>query len=567
MNEDFEADGIADPTALPEAAVPAAPARGVPAGALPARTSAATLARAGLIVAATYLVARILGYVRVLIIGTTFGAGADLDAFFAAFRIPDLIFQLVAAGAVASAIVPLVAGLLATGEQARAWRVVSTIANLMLVALVVLALVAFVVAEPLVAAITPGFDAAGLAKTVDLTRIMLVAPILLALGAVATSALNADRRFGASAVAPILYNLAIIGGAVLLSGPFGVTGLAIGVVAGSFGHLVVQLPALARAGFRYVPRIDLSDEQARRALTLMGPRVLGLGVTQITFVVMTSLASNLGAGAISAYTIAFALLQIPLGVIGIPLGIVIFPSLSREIAIGRTSNYVELLTRSLRILIFVMLPITALAMVLRLQIVELLLGYGRFDQAAVQLTADTLLLFMLGLTAHSAIGVLARAFYARQDTRTPVAAAILAVVVNTSLGVLLVGPLGLPALGLAIATAAWVEALVLLWMLGRREAGFDLPAIASITFRSAFGSVAAAIAALAVLEAAGALVTPGASAGIREAPSKVVLVVEAGLATIAGVLAYVAFSIALRIPELPSIVGIMVDLVRRRGRP
>jgi len=525
------------------------------------------LSRGGLIVAATYLVARILGYIRVLIIGTTFGAGADLDAFFAAFRIPDLIFQLVAAGAVASALVPLVAGLLANGEQARAWRVVSTVANLMLAALVVLAVVAFVVADPLVAAITPGFDAAGLAKTVDLTRIMLVAPILLALGAVATSALNADRRFGASAVAPILYNLAIIGGAVLLSGPFGVTGLAIGVVVGSFGHLVVQLPALARAGFRYVPRIDLSDEQARRALTLMGPRVLGLGVTQITFVVMTSLASNLGAGAISAYTIAFALLQIPLGVIGIPLGIVIFPSLSREIAIGRTSNYVELLTRSLRILIFVMLPITALAMVLRLQIVELLLGYGRFDQAAVQLTADTLLLFMLGLTAHSAIGVLARAFYARQDTRTPVAAAILAVVVNTSLGVLLVGPLGLPALGLAIATAAWIEALVLLWMLGRREAGFDLRAIASVTLHAVIGSAVAAVAALVVLQVASALLGPGTVAGVPAQPGKVVLLIEAALASVAGILAYVGVSIALRIPELPSIVGIMVDLVRRRGRP
>jgi putative peptidoglycan lipid II flippase len=419
--------------------------------------------------------------------------------------------------------------------------------------------VAFLAAEPLVAAITPGFDGAELARTVDLTRIMLVAPILLALGAVATAALNADHRFGASAVAPIVYNLAIIGGAVLLSGPLGVTGLAIGVVVGSLGHLAIQIPPLVRAGYRYVPKIDLSDDHARRALVLMGPRVLGLGASQITFVVMTSLASNLGEGAISAYTIAFALLQIPLGVIGIPLGIVIFPSLSRELAIGRTANYLELLTRSLRILIVVMLPITALAMVLRVQIVELLLGYGRFDAGAVQLTADTLLLFMLGLTAHSAIGVLARAFYARQDTRTPVVAAILAVVINTSLGVLLVGPLGLPALGLAIATAAWAEALALLWMLRRREAGFDLGGIASVTIRAAIGSVAAAGAALLVLEAWSAVAGPGGG--------KVALLLDAALATIAGGLAYAGVALVLRIPELPSIVAIMLDLVRRRGRP
>jgi putative peptidoglycan lipid II flippase len=238
---------------------------------------------------------------------------------------------------------------------------------------------------------------------------------------------------------------------------------------------------------------------------------------------------------------------------------VIFPSLSRELAIGRTANYLELLTRSLRILIVVMLPITALAMVLRVQIVELLLGYGRFDAGAVQLTADTLLLFMLGLTAHSAIGVLARAFYARQDTRTPVAAAILAVVINTSLGVLLVGSLGLPALGLAIATAAWAEALALLWMLRRREAGFDLGGIASVTIRAAIGSVAAAGAALLVLEAWNAVAGSGGG--------KVALLLDAALATIAGGLAYAGVALVLRIPELPSIVAIMLDLVRRRGRP
>jgi putative peptidoglycan lipid II flippase len=170
----------------------------------PERTTARSLARAGLVVASVYLVARVLGYIRVVVIGTTFGAGPELDAFFAAFRIPDLIFQLVAAGAVASALVPLVAGQLARGEHERAWRVVSTIANLMLIALALLAVVAFIAAPWLVPAITPGFDQAGLERTIGLTRIMLAAPVLLALGAVATSALNADRRFAASAVAPIV---------------------------------------------------------------------------------------------------------------------------------------------------------------------------------------------------------------------------------------------------------------------------------------------------------------------------------------------------------------------------
>ncbi|MEO8274478.1 MAG: lipid II flippase MurJ, partial [Chloroflexota bacterium] len=212
----------------------------------PPRSSAVALAKAGLVVSGAYLVARVLGYVRVVVIGTTFGAGKELDAFYAAFRIPDLIFQLVAAGAVASAVVPIVSGLIAGDERARAWRVVSTLVNLMLVGLLVFASIAFIWTPQFVAAITPGFDQPQLDRTVELTRIMLASPILLALGAIVTAALNSERRFAASAVAPIVYNLAIIGAAVFLSDSMGVTGLALGVVAGSLGLLVVQLPALRR---------------------------------------------------------------------------------------------------------------------------------------------------------------------------------------------------------------------------------------------------------------------------------------------------------------------------------
>ncbi len=302
------------------------------------RPMATSLARAGLIVSSAYLGSRLLGYVRVVVIGTTFGAGPELDAFFAAFRIPDLIFQLVAAGAVASALVPIVSGFLATGERSRAWGIVTTVANLMLVALVVLGALAWLVAPAIMPIITPGFNAAELARTVDLTRIMLAGPVLLGLGAVATAALNGTRRFAAAAIAPIIYNLAIIGGAVILGPTMGVTGLAIGVVAGSAGHLLIQVGPLLRAGYRWLPRVDLSDAEARHAFILMAPRAVGLGATQLIFVVLTSLASSLGTGAITAYTIAFSLLQIPIGVIGLPLGIVLFPSLSGELALGRTGT-------------------------------------------------------------------------------------------------------------------------------------------------------------------------------------------------------------------------------------
>ena len=523
---------------------------------IPGRSARSGLIRAGVILSATFLVSRALGYLRTVVLGATFGTGSELDAFFAAFRVPDLIFQLVAAGAMGSALIPVLAGLLATGKRAQAWRVVGTLMNLLLLAMASLAAVAFIGAPLLVRALAPGFDAAELATTTDLTRIMLAAPVLLALGAIATSTLNAEGRFTAAALAPIVYNLGIIGGAVLFGPTAGVTALAWGVVAGAAGHLLIQLPPLLGLGFRPSLGMDLADTAARRVLVLLAPRALGLGASQLTFIVMTALASSLGEGAISSYTIAFALLQIPVGVIGVPLGVVIFPSISREHALGETAAYVGLVTRSVRLLIFAMIPIAALGIALREPVVELLFGYGKFDLEAVERTAATFAIFLIGLPAHASIAVLARAFYARQDTRTPVVAAVLAVAVNTALGVLLVGPLDLPGLALAIAIAAWLEAATLLVVLGRRVPTLDLPAILRVLGQSIAGGVAAAAA---TVVAAGALVdllAPG--------TDKLSILAGSAIATLVGGAVYLAIALALRIPELPSIVGLVTDKIRRR---
>ena len=254
---------------------------------------------------------------------------------------------------------------------------------------------------------TSGFDPATMARTIELTRIMVLSPIFLALGAVATSVLNTEERFAAAVSAPIVYNLAIIGAAILLTPSLGAVGLAVGVVAGSLGHLLVQIPPLRRLGFRYTPKIDVSDPAARRALALMAPRAVGLGASQITFVVVTALATTVGLGAVTAFTIAFTLLQIPIGVIGVPLGVVLFPSLSRGSAIGDHEAFVGLLNRALRLLVVVMIPVAALAGILRVETVAVL--FRSFDPAAIRLTADTFLAFLVGAPAHAVIAVLARA--------------------------------------------------------------------------------------------------------------------------------------------------------------
>jgi putative peptidoglycan lipid II flippase len=526
-------------------------------------SAARTLARAGLIVSGAFLVSRLLGWLRVVVIGNAFGASAELDAFYAAFRIPDLLYQLVAAGALSSALIPVLAELFARDEERRAWRVVSTIADLILVALVVLGLVVLVTAPVLVdTVIAPGFDAQAKALTVDLTRIMVLSATFLALGAVATSVLNARRRFAAAAIAPIIYNLAIIGGALFLAPSMGAAGLAVGVVAGAAAHLLVQLPALSRLGYRWLPSLDTGDAATRQAIVLMIPRAIGLGASQITFVVVTALATTLGVGAVTAFTIAFTLLQIPIGLIGVPLGIVLFPSLSHEVAVGNMAEFRGLLGRALRAIIVVMLPVAVITALLRTETVALL--FPAFTASDVAWTADTLLALTIGLVAHALIAVLARAFYAQQDTRTPVMAAILAVLINTTLAVALVGPVGLPGVGLAIAIAAWIEAGTLSVLLWRRVRGLDTAGLVSVALRTALAAGAAAAVGLALQVSVGAALVPDPIVGgVEETPGLVATIV---VLTVGVGLTFVAVALALRITELRSIVGLMIDALRRPRR-
>ncbi|MEI8334859.1 MAG: murein biosynthesis integral membrane protein MurJ [Chloroflexota bacterium] len=520
-------------------------------------TSRRSLARAGLLVTGAFFAARVLGWIRLLVISTTFGASADLDAFFAAFRIPDLIFQLVAAGALGTALIPVIAGLFASDENARAWRVTSTVANLMLAALAVLSVVVFVFAPWIIPAITPGFDPAQMDLTVTLSRIMLLSPILLALGSVANSVLNARHHFLAPAIAPIAYNLAIIAAALFLAPLIGVTGLAIGVVIGSVLLLAIQVPPLFRGGFRYVPRVDLRDAAARQTLLLMGPRAVGLGVGQLSLVISTALASLLVTGSITAYNIAFTVLQIPIGIIGVPLGIVALPAMATELARGSVKRYTDLLVKSLRLILFVMLPMTAFGIVLRRQVITLLFDYGQFDAQAVDLTSDALFFFLLGLASESLLVILARAFYAGRDTRTPVIAAIIAVVVNVTIAIVTIGPLGLPGLALGLAVGSWIETVILVAILRLRVAGFSVSELIDAGIRSGIAALVGGIVTF--------FVARGVETALGPTLSKPELAIQVVLAGGLGTLAVVGVAVVLRIPELPSILGLMRDALRRSG--
>jgi putative peptidoglycan lipid II flippase len=387
---------------------------------------------------------------------------------------------------------------------------------------------------------------------------MLLSPLFMAGGAIASAALNARGRFGAASVAPLVYNLGIIAGALFAVPLMGPTGLAVGVVVGAAGHVLVQVPGMAAIGARVRLSADLSDPPTRKALVLMGPRTLALGATQVVFVVTTALASGLPTGSVTAFTVAFALLQIPLGVIGVPLGTILLPSLSRVAATGDMAEFRRLLVRGLSLLGYVMLAISALGIPVSADVVRETYGISHTDVQVVGWIALTLAVFMVGLTAHSLIAVLARAFYALQDTATPVVAGIVAVGVNIVVGVALVGPLGLAGLAVAIAAGAWIETAILVVLLGRRVPELGLGEVWVLMAKALIAAVPGALVAWAVTFV---LVSAwGTSAGY------LVTFVRLVAATAAGGVVMLGASLALRIDEPRRMLGIVRDLARRGGR-
>ncbi|HEX5040890.1 MAG TPA: murein biosynthesis integral membrane protein MurJ [Candidatus Limnocylindria bacterium] len=512
------------------------------------------LVTASLILTIAALASRLLGWVRLLVIGSQFGASRELDAYFAAFRIPDAIFQLVVAGALSAALIPVFAGYRARGEDREAWVLASSVINLVLIALAVLSLLMAIFAPVLVPIVAPGFDAPTTELTIRMTRIMLLSPVLIGMGAVVTGILNSYQQFSVPAVAPLLYNFAIILAAIFLAPIIGVEGLAVGVAIGSLAHLAVQLPSLAKVGQRYDLTIGLGHPGVRRVAWLMGPRTLGLAAGQLNFIVSTILASGLPEGSLTAYNYAFQLSQIPVGVIGVSIAVALFPTLSQDAALGRVGDIRHQVANAVRVLIFIAAPLTAIMVVLREPLTSVFYQYGLFSQSATETTANALLYFAIGLVGHIVVHVLTRAFYAMQDTKTPVAWAVVAVAINIVLMAALVGPMGVEGLALALSIAAILEVIGLLWSLRRRLDSIEGGEILGSLARAGLAALAAGLlmlGGLAIVEA-----TVGGLLDNAIGRLIVLLVLAA-----AGGAIYLVVATALRSPEL-----VQLRTLLRRGR-
>ncbi len=515
------------------------------------------IALAGLVVVAGVVLSRLIGWFRTAVFLAQFGGtSSPLDAFYAAFRIPDTLFQLVAAGAVGSALVPVASALLAGGEAERARRLVSTIANLMVLALIPLAVVVWIAAPAIVPVIAKPKDPAQLDLVIGLTRVMLLSPMLLAVGAVMTAGLNSLGIFGAPAMAPNVYNIGIIVCAVVLAPFLGIYALAIGVVVGSAGLVLTQATAVRRSRL-YQPEIHIHDPAVRETLKLMAPRALGLGVTQLVFLVNTYFAQSLASdGGLTAYTTAFTTLQIPIGLIGVPLGIILLPPLSRAVAQGDDERFRRLVDQSLRLLLFVVVPLMGFMLVLAAPTIAFLYQHGSFTAQSTATYTPIYEVFLLGLVAHVLIALMAPIFYAGKDTRTPVTAALLAVAVDVIAAVVLFPFFHLAGLALAIGLGAWAEVILLVAFMERRI-GFDLRPMARHAVSFAAGAC--------VASAAAYLVARYVEGSMGGPSSFVAQFLELAAGGLVGLAVYVAWARVFRLPELSASVNLARVLVGRRG--
>ena len=428
---------------------------------------------AAILVALSSLASRLLGVVRDRILAGQFGAGATLDIYYAAFRIPDLIYNLIVLGAISAGFIPIFTSLVkdfkcAEGEEAEhcrknegAWKLANNILNILLLGLAVLSVIGIIFAPGLTRLIAPGFSGEEQAQTAALTRIMFLSPLFLGISGIIGSVLQSFKRFMIYSLAPVFYNVGIIIGALLFVRWWGVYGLAWGVIFGAFLHMAIQIPAVRHLGFRYRLKIDWRDVNTWKMGKMMVPRTLSLAVSQINLVVTTIIASNLSAGSLAVFNLANNLQSFPVGIFGVSFAIAAFPSMA-EAAFDK-DKLAASFSQTMRQILFFVIPATFLIIALRAQIIRVILGTGNFDWQDTILTMNTLGFFAVSLFAQATLPLLIRVFYARHDSATPFYLSLVSAVINVGLSWALAPKMGVAGLALAYSVANIIN-FVLLWI-------------------------------------------------------------------------------------------------------
>ncbi|MFB3146399.1 MAG: murein biosynthesis integral membrane protein MurJ [Nitrospirales bacterium] len=430
---------------------------------------------AGLIGAATFS-SRILGLIRDIILARLLGASASADAFFVAYRVPNLLRELLAEGSMSSAFIPVFTEYHTLRTKRETWELASAAFTTLLSIVTLITLIGVVVAPTIVWLLAPGFhdEPTQLEMTTILTQVMFPYLIFISLAALTMGMLNSLRAFAAPALAPVFFNICVIAAALflapLLDKP--VIGVAIGVVVGGLAQFVMQLPSVHKRGFLFQWRFDLGHPGVRRIGWLIVPSLLGTSVTQINITVNTILASYFDGGPTYLFY-GMRLIQFPLGIFGVALATAILPTLSAQAAKGSMDELRQTVGFGLRMISFIILPAMAGLMLLRVPIVHLFFEHGAFTAADTAGTAVVLLGYAVGLWAFAGMRIIVAAFYSMQDTKTPAIAAVTAMFINILLALWLMGPLEYAGLALATALSAMVNITILVFVLTSRLGGID----------------------------------------------------------------------------------------------
>ena len=474
------------------------------------------LARSAGLTGAATLTSRILGLVRDQVLAALFGAGNDMDAFIVAFRIPNLVRDLFAEGAMSAAFVPTFTRHLTRHGKRDAWRLGNNVVNALLLLTGIAVLVGIVFARPIVTAYAGGYAAVPgkLDLTIRLTRVMLPFLTMVAIAAAMMGMLNSLHHYFVPALAPAMFNVATIVCAFALVPLMPAIGLprimaiAIAALVGGVGQVAVQWRPLRREGFAYEPYLNWRDPGLRQVLLLMGPGTIGLAATQVNIFVNTLLATSQGTGAVSWLTYAFRLMYLPIGLFGVSIGTAVLPAVSRHAAIDDVDGVRATVSRGIAMMLMFNIPATFGLLALATPIVRLLFERGHFLPSDTMQTAAALRFYALGLVGYSTVRIASPTFYALRRSRVPVVVSVCTIAVNVILSVALVQVMGFRGLALGTSVAALANGLLLAWLLRKTLHGIDGGRLAIVLLKTVAAGLAMTAVTLGV-QAALRVVLPG----------------------------------------------------------
>ena len=388
-----------------------------------------TITKGALIIGTSYFISAILGLIRDRLLVGHFGAGLELDVYFAAFRIPDFVYNILILGGLIVAFLPLFAEYFSRNKN-EVWQMANYVLNAFLIFLISISFIFFLLAPWLIKWIFPGFGEEHYKLAVPLIRLLFLSPIFFGISNLLSGILQYFHRFFIYSLTPILYNLGIIFGILFLAPYFGIFGAGLGVVFGAFLHMAIQIPTARNCGFSYKFLFDFKYPALKRIFKLMVPRVFGVAAQQINLIVITAIASTITMGSIAIFSISNNFQSLPVGIIGASFAVAIFPTLSRFFAENQKKEFLENLSAIFRQILFFIIPISILIFLLRNQVVGIIYQTGKFGLEDVQLTSACLGIFAFSIFAQSLIPLLSRAFFSLQDTKTPTLITFWAVFLN-----------------------------------------------------------------------------------------------------------------------------------------